>query len=143
MAVSVVRCEQCGTKNRVPPIADGSPRCGNCHAPLAWLAEATDDDFDQVVAGPVPAVVDLWATWCGPCRMVSPALETVARDMAGRVKLVKVDVDHAPATARRFTVQAVPTLLVMKNGNPISRHTGAAPASELRKWVEGSLAGAP
>jgi thioredoxin 2 len=142
MATKVVRCEQCETKNRVPAAADGSPRCANCHAALPWVTDATDDNFDQVVAGPVPVVVDLWATWCGPCRMVSPALEKVARDLAGRVKLVKVDVDRAPATARRFMVQAVPTLLLMRNGEPVSRQTGAAPAPELRTWVEGALAAA-
>ncbi|MGF7234139.1 MAG: thioredoxin [Frankia sp.] len=143
MVVGVVRCEQCGTKNRVPAIAGGIPRCGNCHASLSWVADATDEDFDQVAAGPVPVVVDLWATWCGPCRRVSPALEQVARDLAGRVKLVKVDVDRAPATARRFAVQAVPTLLLMRSGELISRQTGAAAAPELRKWVEEALASAP
>lgn len=142
MAANVVRCDRCGTKNRVPAVAAGTPRCATCHAPLPWITEATDEDFHQVAGGSVPAVVDLWATWCGPCRMVSPALEKVARDLAGRVKVVKVDVDRAPATARRFAVQAVPTLLLMRDGEPVSRQTGAAPAPELRAWIEGALAGA-
>jgi thioredoxin 2 len=86
-------------------------------------------------------LVDLWAPWCGPCRAVSPALEQVARRLAGRLKLVKVDVDSSPAIAQRFEVRAVPTLLVMSHGKVIARQAGAAPAQALEAWVEGSLAG--
>ncbi len=85
-------------------------------------------------------VVDLWATWCGPCRMVSPALEQVAHELAGRVKLVKVDIDQNPRLALRFQVQAVPTLLLLDKGEVIARKTGAAPAPALRQWVEETLA---
>ncbi|MFF1631844.1 thioredoxin, partial [Streptomyces sp. NPDC058272] len=86
-------------------------------------------------------LVDLWATWCGPCRMVSPALEQVAHQLAGQVKLVKVDIDRNPRLAQRFQVQAVPTLLLLEKGEVISRKTGAAPAPALKQWVEESLAG--
>jgi len=143
MATTVVQCERCGRKNRVPAAATGSPRCGNCHAPLPWMTDADDDDFADVVEGSaLPVVVDLWAPWCGPCRMVSPALERVAKDLAGRVKLVKVDVDQAPKLSERFSVQAVPTLLVMRGGEVIARQAGAAPAAALRRWVDDALAGA-
>jgi thioredoxin 2 len=74
--------------------------------------------------------------------MVSPALETVAKDLAGRIKLVKVDIDQSPALARRFEVQAVPTLLVLDHGRPIARRAGAAPANALRQWVDESLSAA-
>ena len=95
----------------------GSPRCGNCRGPLPWIAEAGDADFGQVAEqASLPVLVDLWATWCGPCRMVSPALEKVATDLAGRIKLVKVDVDASPALSRRFDIQAVPTLMVLDRG---------------------------
>lgn len=105
----MIECPNCGRKNRVPAAAEGSPRCGNCHQPLPWIAEAGDDDFTDVAErGKLPVLVDMWATWCGPCRQVSPALEQVARDLAGRVKLVKVDVDKAPKVSERFTIQAVP-----------------------------------
>jgi thioredoxin 2 len=137
----IVPCTSCGTKNRVPAGASGVPRCAKCHVPLPWVTAAGDDDFDTV-AGSValPVLVDLWAEWCGPCRMVSPALEELARDMAGSLKLVKVDVDRAQAVARRFQVQGIPTLLLMRKGKVISRQTGAAPLPTLRRWVEDSLA---
>ena len=82
----------------------------------------------------MPVLVDLWATWCGPCRMVSPALEQLASERAGEVKLVKVDVDEAPAMSQRFTVQAVPTLLVLDRGEVLARQAGAAP---LRRCATG------
>ncbi|MFG2828266.1 thioredoxin [Streptomyces sp. NPDC048434] len=137
-----VRCEKCGSKNRVPAAAEGRPRCGNCGAPLPWIVDAGDDDFAEVAEQAAPLVlVDLWATWCGPCRMVSPALEQVARELAGKVKLVKVDVDQAPKLSQRFQVQAVPTLLLLDKGEVIARQAGAAPAGALRKWVEDTIAG--
>jgi thioredoxin 2 len=142
MSTRIVQCAQCGKKNRVPAAAEGIPRCGNCHAPLPWVADASDDDFvDVVEASTIPVVVDLWAPWCGPCRMVSPALEQVARDLAGRIKLVKVDVDQAPKISERFSVQAVPTLLVMNGKQVLARQAGAAPAAALRRWVDQALAG--
>lgn len=138
---ATVVCDRCGRTNRVPATAGGTPRCGNCHAPLAWITEAGDADFAEVAERAKPYVlVDLWATWCGPCRMVSPALEEVAHELAGRVKLVKVDIDRSPRLAQRFQVQAVPTLLLLDGGEVISRKTGAEPAAALRQWVEESLA---
>lgn len=133
----VITCPNCGQRNRTPSAAKGAPTCGRCHRPLPWIADAGDDTFGEVVdAATVPVLVDLWATWCGPCRMVSPALEQVATELAGHVKLVKVDVDAAPATSHRFQVQAVPTLLIMRDGTVVSRKSGAAPAAALRAWVD-------
>ncbi|MGB8941261.1 MAG: thioredoxin [Streptomyces sp.] len=135
-----VTCTNCGRTNRVPAAAEGSPRCGNCRAPLPWIAAAGDADFAKVAEqASLPVLVDLWATWCGPCRMVSPALEQVAKDLAGRIKLVKVDIDKSPALAQRFEVQAVPTLLILDHGRTLARQAGAAPAPALRQWVEASL----
>jgi thioredoxin 2 len=140
----VVECRTCGRKNRVPAVASGTPRCGNCKAPLPWVADALDDDFADIAErADIPVVVDLWATWCAPCRMVSPALEQLARDLAGQVKLVKVDIDRAPKISERFAVQAVPTLLLMRNGQVIARQAGAAPAPVLRRWVDQALASPP
>jgi thioredoxin 2 len=143
-SVKIVPCPQCGRKNRVPSVAGpGTPRCANCSAALPWVTDAGDDTFAKTVeTSTVPVLVDLWAPWCGPCRMVSPALETLARDLAGRLKLVKVDVDEAPNVARRFSVQGIPTLVVMKGKDEIARQTGAAPEHALRAWVESALEGA-
>jgi thioredoxin 2 len=139
-----IRCPHCGKNNRVPAAAAGRPNCGNCHKPLPWITEADDDTFAQVAEqATIPVVVDLWATWCGPCRMVSPALEKVATDLAGRIKLVKVDVDKSPKLARRFDVMAVPTLLVLDHEKILARQAGAAPAPVLHKWIEDALAAAP
>ena len=136
----IITCPNCGRRNRVPAAAPGIPRCGNCHQPLPWIADAGDDTFAEVAeAAPVPVVVDLWAPWCGPCRMVSPALALVAADLAGRVKLAKVNVDESPKIAQRFGVQAIPTLMVLRNGQVVARRAGAAPAADLRKWVETAI----
>ncbi|MFD6880406.1 MULTISPECIES: thioredoxin [unclassified Streptomyces] len=139
---TTVTCPNCGRSNRIPVAAEGRPRCGHCKQSLPWVVDAGDDDFTEVVdKASVPVVVDLWATWCGPCRMVSPALEQVARDLAGQIKLVKVDVDQSPRLSRRFEVQAVPTLLVLDRGETLARQAGAAPAPVLRSWVEQAVAG--
>jgi thioredoxin 2 len=141
MVDRIIACPHCGRRNRVPAAASGHPRCGNCHQPLPWVVDADDDTFAEIAEeATIPAVIDMWATWCGPCRTVSPALERVATDLAGKIKLVKVDVDAAPKLAERFTVQAVPTLMVMRDGQVIARRAGAAPAAALRAWVEQALA---
>lgn len=135
-----VTCPHCGKRNRVPAVGDGVPRCGNCHQNLPWIADAGDDDFTEVAErSSVPVVVDMWATWCGPCRMVSPALEQLATERAGEIKLVKVDVDSAPRLSQRFEVQAVPTLMVLRNGEVIARQPGAVPLPVLRKWLDDAL----
>jgi thioredoxin 2 len=136
----VVECPSCGKKNRVPAAARGRPRCAQCHEDLPWIAEAGDADFATVVEGSrVPVVVDLWAPWCGPCRMISPALEEVARRQRGRLKLVKVNVDESPATARRFGVQGIPTLLLFRDGRLVDRSVGARGPDQLEEWIEGAL----
>ncbi|MCU1608962.1 MAG: thioredoxin 2 [Pseudonocardiales bacterium] len=130
--------------NRVPAAARGKPRCGNCKAFLPWIADAADADFAEIAEqATVPVLVDLWATWCGPCRMVSPALEQLAREKAGQIKLVKVDIDRAPKLAQRFTVQAVPTLMVLYRGEVIARQPGAAPLNILRSWLDDAIARIP
>ncbi|MGW0016176.1 thioredoxin [Streptomyces tendae] len=141
---TTVTCPHCERENRIPVTAEGRPRCGHCKQYLPWIVDAGDADFREVVEqATVPVVVDLWATWCGPCRMVSPALEQVARDLAGRIKLAKVDVDKNPLLSQRFEVQAVPTLLVLDRGETVARQAGAAPAHVLRNWVEQAMAGRP
>jgi thioredoxin 2 len=120
--------------------AAGIPRCGNCHQPLPWITDAGDDTFAETAeAASAPVVVDLWAPWCGPCRMVSPALAQVATELAGQVKLVKVNVDDSPKIQQRFEVQAISTLIVLRRGQVAARRSGAAPAADLRAWVEAAI----
>ena len=141
MTGGVVRCGHCGTANRVPAAAAGTPRCGKCHRPLPWLADADEATFAEVAeAAKIPVAVDSWAPWCGPCRMVSPALEQLARDLAGKDKLVKVNVDTSPQISQRFRVQAIPALLVLRHGQVAARQTGAASLAALRAWVGNALA---
>jgi thioredoxin 2 len=141
VGANIVACDHCGTKNRVPVTASGVPRCGKCGEWLPWVVDAGDDDFEEVVvASSVPVLVDLWAEWCGPCRMVSPVLEQLAHGRAGHLKLVKVDVDKSPRIANRFDARSIPTLLLMDHGKVLSRQVGAAPAHVLEKWVDDTLA---
>jgi thioredoxin 2 len=141
MSDALITCPNCGRKNRVPAVAAGTPRCGNCHRPLPWIVDAGDDTFADIAEkASVPVLVDLWAPWCGPCRMVSPALAEVATGMAGQIKLVKVNVDESPRLQQRFGVQSIPTLLLLRDGQESARQVGAAPVPVLRAWVDQALA---
>jgi thioredoxin 2 len=135
----VVVCPACGVRNRVPSVAGGVPRCAACHRDLPWLVEAGEGNFDSVVAGRLPVLVDLWAPWCGPCRMVAPAVERSAQDFAGRLKVVKVNADQAPGILTRFGVQGIPTLLLLRNGDVIARQVGALPEPQLLAWIRTSI----
>ncbi len=137
----IVACPNCGKRNRVPAVARGVPRCANCHTALPWLTSAGDGDFEEVAGrATLPVLVDLWAPWCGPCRVVEPGVEQAARTLAGRLKVVKVDVDQAPRTAERLGVQGIPTLLVLRNGREVARQVGAVPPPVLLRWAEAALA---
>ncbi len=137
---ATVRCPECSLTNRVPAAAHGTPRCGKCHAPLPWIVDADDGSFHAVAEeATTPVLVDIWAPWCGPCRMVSPVLEHLAKERAGTLKLVKVDADQAPRLSQRFEIQAIPTLLVMREGRVVARQVGAAPEHALGAWLDGAL----
>ena len=107
------------------------PHCGNCGKPLPWLVNATDATFEVEAKSSVAVVVDLWAPWCGPCRFVGPILEQLSRELAGRIKVVKVNVDENPALSMRFDARSIPTLVVMRNGRVVDRIVGALPKPEL------------
>jgi len=134
----LIRCPACGATNRVPPekLKQGlQPVCGRCKTSL--LADnkpvtVTDATFSaEVEHSPLPVLLDLWAPWCGPCRMVAPVVEELAKEMAGRVRVAKLNVDENPVTASRFHVQSIPTLLVLKGGREMERIVGAQPKSEI------------
>ena len=133
----IVTCPNCGKRNRVPATARGMPRCANCHAALPWLTAAGDGDFEEVAGNStLPVLVDLWAPWCGPCRIVEPGVERAAGSLAGRLKVVKVNVDQAPRTAERLGVQGIPTLLLLRDGHEVARQVGAVPPPALVRWAK-------
>jgi thioredoxin 2 len=137
----IVACPNCGKRNRVPAAARGVARCAACHTALPWLTSAGDGDFEEVVtASSLPVLLDLWAPWCGPCRVVAPGVEQAARELAGRLKVVKVNVDEAPGVAESFGVRGIPTLLVLRQGREVARQVGAVPPPALVGWAKEVIA---
>jgi thioredoxin 2 len=133
-----VRCPACGTLNRIPETRRGEPaRCGKCKAPLGGGTateplEVTDPTFDSVVLrSSTPVLLDCWAEWCGPCHMLAPTINALARDYAGRATVAKLDVDANPVTAQRFQVQSIPTLLLFKGGHLVDRLVGVQPRAVI------------
>jgi thioredoxin 2 len=122
----VLICPGCGQKNQVRADAAGVPHCGTCGKPLPWLAETGAADFEAVVEkAPIPVLIDFWAPWCGPCRMVAPAVERLSQELAGRLKVAKLNTDDEPALGQRFGVQSIPTLVLMEGGQERDRIIGA------------------
>lgn len=133
-------CPSCGTKNRLPVASGGLPRCASCQTPLPWLVNAGDDDFDAAVQAKPLVLVDLWAEWCPPCKMIAPILEGLSRDLAGELKVVKVDVDHSPVVSRRYDARSIPMLLLIDGGTVVDTIVGALPKQAFRRRVDAALA---
>ncbi len=140
---NLIRCPACGQMNRVDrqKVARGlSPVRGRCRAELPVASHPTqvsDATFAAEVEGsPLPVVVDMWAPWCGPCRMITPIINELASQMAGRLRFAKLNVDENPATASRFRVDAVPTLLVLQRGRVVDRIVGVQPKPEIARRLE-------
>ena len=142
----VVTCPSCGQKNRLAYDRLGDPvRCGKCKQPLkppaAPLDMTTTADFDRLIAGSsLPVVVDYWAPWCGPCRMVAPELEKVAARQAGKAVVVKVNTDQLIDLGERYGILSIPTLAVFAGGREVSRASGARPAADIEKFIEQAAA---
>jgi len=139
----LIRCPSCGATNRVPleKIAQGlKPICGRCKTSLPIDTKpvtVTDATFAvEVERSPVLVLLDMWAPWCGPCRMIAPVIEQLAAEMAGRVRVAKLNVDENPATAARFRVQSIPTLLVLKGGREMERIVGVQPKAAIVQRLE-------
>ena len=139
MSASITTCPNCGTKNRLAPSAEGVPRCAVCHNPLPWIADGGDDDLDAHLAVSLPVIIDLWAPWCGPCRMVTPVIERMASGHAGQVKVLKVNVDESPRAAARFGAQSIPLLVLVKDGKEVDRLVGAVPQPQIEAWLDPHL----
>jgi thioredoxin 1 len=106
----------------------------------AGVGKVTDADFEaQVLKAAEPVVVDFWAEWCGPCRMIAPALEEIAGTLGGKVKIVKLNVDESPKTAEKYGIMSIPTLMLFKNGELASRQIGAAPKQKLEQWITAAV----
>ena len=143
----LIRCPNCGATNRVPPKKEGQPVCGRCKSPLLAAAHpvtVTDANFArEVEQSSLPVLLDMWAPWCGPCRMIAPVLEDLAARHAGRLKIVKVNVDEEPALGARFRAQSIPLLVVLRDGREVDRIVGALRRPALEARLEPHLAGAP
>jgi thioredoxin 2 len=138
--MAIIECPTCGAHNRVGAIAQGVPRCPRCKSTLPWVVDADAETFAAQTAASVPVVVDFWAAWCGPCRMISPVLEDLAQRHAGHLKVVKVDVDANPGLATRYGAQSIPLLVVIRDGQEIDRIVGAMPRAALEQRLGPALA---
>jgi thioredoxin 2 len=144
--VLMVQCPACGATNRVPAdrMAPGrAPVCGKCRnrLPVGRPQPVTDASFgEDVERSPLPVLVDAWAPWCGPCHMIAPVIDELATELAGRVRVVKLNVDDNPRTAARFDLRSIPTLLVLKDGREIDRLVGVQPKQEIARRLEQALA---
>ena len=144
----LLRCDKCGAVNRLAldKLARGRAAvCGRCKTPLgtghAKPLTVTDATFAEAVErSPLPVLVDMWAPWCGPCRMVGPIVEELARELAGRVRVSKMNVDESPVISERFAIRSIPALLLFKGGREVDRIVGAVPKAEILRRVERILA---
>ena len=144
----ILRCPACGAKNRIPAdrIHD-RPKCGKCKAALnpdqalgGKPVTATDANFQsEILASPLPVLLDCWAPWCGPCRMVGPIIDELAGEWRGRIKVAKLNTDENPQTAARFQIRSIPTMLVFHQGQLRDTLVGALPKKEIVKRMSAYL----
>lgn len=139
----LIRCRSCNTRNRLPVKRLGDrPRCGKCKHPFPPIPVShrpvivNDRNFaDEVLGSLLPVMLDCWAGWCAPCASVSPVVEDLARAYAGRLKVAKLNVDQNPATASRYSVMSLPTLLFFRDGRLVDMAAGALPRQEIERYL--------
>ena len=143
--MTIQTCPKCGTKNRVDErsATTSQPVCGKCGEKLPELAAAHSDGKPQIVtdasfanevvsaSSSVPVLVDCWAPWCGPCRMIAPSLDQLAAESVGRYKIVKLNIDENPRTTNQFQIRSIPTLIIFKNGQVVDQIIGAVPKQTI------------
>lgn len=139
----IIACPSCGQKNRVP-YSSPETRCGRCKTGIPSAAEPIEvpsvEAFDALLhSAGHPVVVDFWAPWCGPCRMVAPEMAKVAASNAGRLIVVKVNTDALPELGERFRIRSIPTMAIFEGGRETARTTGAMPAAQIESFVKGAV----
>jgi len=140
MEDAVIDCPHCGAKNRLKTApSDQVPICGKCKNPLPWLISGTDISFRKELDTATPVLVDFWAQWCAPCSIIAPVLEEVAREKAGQLKIVKINVDENPTTAGQYNVRSIPTLILFKDGHPVETLVGAMSKDALLQRLDPHL----
>ena len=140
----IIACPVDGTLNRVPTVKLGNnPKCAKDHQPLfqGKPVDLTSANFDKhAVKSDLPVVIDFWAEWCGPCRMMSPTFTAAAPKLEPRVRVAKLDTEAEPAIAGRYGIRGIPSMIMVKKGREIARTSGAMPTSAIVQWVEQALA---